>query len=462
MPLPDAVARLVSTRRFWTDYFWITDAVGEAATDPYPELGDCELRFRVGPRHALVLRLDPWLSYISLDLSVAGGAPIELGFDDQAHWHPHVLRWEELDRICASIARDDPALPHPGVPLLLLFRFAPVVDEDDARRASSLLDAAWDRLGLFSARERLSPFDRVDLRGSNVRWVRKRGGHRVLEQAAGRQDRVLYSLRRREAAAFPHAEIDAMLAHTNVPETPPAVDPPPALRNLDVTLRISESLPANGGRFVTLFVDRALRHLGIGKAEVTGGTSRDGKHEEVHVLVRLRGEVSQHVGRLMALLAAVGVDSSVTARVPLPAAEEAFGYLQLANVELFRWSKGVRFDWRPLDAEQRRAISATLAELGARAPDPAGAQAVTVESQTVRVVFPDLSSDDQLDAGSLVFDELTPAVARVAHRLASVARLAIVPRLIAPTVQVFERLDVPWPGTALAEDPGALHALLRR
>lgn len=37
-----------------------------------------------------------------------------------------------LDLICKRVALRDPSLPHPGLPLLLLSRFAPITDSEKA------------------------------------------------------------------------------------------------------------------------------------------------------------------------------------------------------------------------------------------------------------------------------------------------------------------------------------------
>lgn len=174
MPIPEALRALASARRFWTDFFWNT----EAEEEYYSALEETvHLDFPVTSDHAcpyISLEFTNDLSSLSLDLKI-GSESHQLGWDDQAHWHPHVLRWDELDLICRAIARREPELPHPGLPLLLLHRFAPICGErggedDDADFASSLLDAAWRRLGLFSDREIQQLIERYDARDAGFRW----------------------------------------------------------------------------------------------------------------------------------------------------------------------------------------------------------------------------------------------------------------------------------------------------
>jgi hypothetical protein len=87
MPLPRSLQPLVSSRRFWTDFLWETEARGEDGQAAYPELQDCMVELPFADGYRLSLSLDKWLSYLSLGLGVAGGETVEIAWDDQAHWH---------------------------------------------------------------------------------------------------------------------------------------------------------------------------------------------------------------------------------------------------------------------------------------------------------------------------------------------------------------------------------------
>src|SRR4051812_12948402 len=128
MPFPEAFLALTQKPEFWRQFFF------EMWDEEFPELEGCRLEFPVGEGSALTLDLDTSLSYFGLGLRHPGAAaPSEIAWDDQAHWHPHVLRWEELDLVCRVVALDDPTLPHPGLPLALLHRFTPIcLGDDDA------------------------------------------------------------------------------------------------------------------------------------------------------------------------------------------------------------------------------------------------------------------------------------------------------------------------------------------
>ena len=145
-------------REFWTSYL---------SGEPLTESPDGDIRFDVSPTAGLVLDLaEP-----TLYLRHAGSErPAQLGWDDEAHWHPHVLRWAELDAICRAVAINDPSLPHPSVPLLLLNRFAPVTVGDDAEAIFETLEQAWRGLDLFSDDEVAEFSRRYDYRAAGFVW----------------------------------------------------------------------------------------------------------------------------------------------------------------------------------------------------------------------------------------------------------------------------------------------------
>jgi hypothetical protein len=98
-----------------------------------------------------------------------------LGWDDQAHWHPQVLRWKELEAICRCLAVRDPRLAHPGIPLLLLYRFAQADADDDQSAVRTTLAAGWRSLSLFSESEIVQAVQQTDTfvipSEGNRQWV---------------------------------------------------------------------------------------------------------------------------------------------------------------------------------------------------------------------------------------------------------------------------------------------------
>ncbi|PWU18244.1 MAG: hypothetical protein C5B50_09605 [Verrucomicrobia bacterium] len=163
-------------------------------------------------KHWLRLQFDPQCESINLSLGARSGKCIELGWDDQAHWHPHVLRCEELDLFCRCIAVKDPGLPHPGVSLLLFSRFAPVTDSEDSHRALSVLSEAWKSLKLFDDEEIADFLKMVDFRSTGVEWQRDQQLNwtlhldRDLHPGTG-----LYTLRCAENPEFPFEQLRTAL-----------------------------------------------------------------------------------------------------------------------------------------------------------------------------------------------------------------------------------------------------------
>ncbi|HEY8460198.1 MAG TPA: hypothetical protein VIM99_07445, partial [Blastocatellia bacterium] len=115
MPLPESLRPLIGTRRFWTDFFWIT----EVEEDAYLDLEDCRVELPLAGGYGVSLSLNEELCYHSLGFISPRAETVEIAFEDEAHAVPYALRWEELELICRTIALQDPELPHPGIPLLL-------------------------------------------------------------------------------------------------------------------------------------------------------------------------------------------------------------------------------------------------------------------------------------------------------------------------------------------------------
>lgn len=157
MPLDRGLLDLFRTRDFWAAHYFLTEPVRD-----YPEVEALPIRFRLPGRFALLLRLSSLLHPTLYLVHPSLGEPAQLGWDDEAHWHPDVLRWEECAAVCRCVAAGDPALPHPGWPLLLLYRFTPITPDDDRRAIRSLLRTTWRATGLFGRAEVERLIDRAD------------------------------------------------------------------------------------------------------------------------------------------------------------------------------------------------------------------------------------------------------------------------------------------------------------
>ena len=208
MHLPQPLQSLLRTRRFWTDFFWETHADFEA----YPELDGCTLGFPVAPGYVLALTLDDSLSFFSLAIKAPAQEAVRIGWDDEGHYHPHTLRWPELELLCRAIALQDPDLPHPGLPLLLLHRFAPICPADDLDSILPMLVAAWAERDLFSQSEIRDFVERRDTRDGTFTWRDDaETGHWYLDQQDPDAPRGLYTLRHPVNPEFPHNELNQML-----------------------------------------------------------------------------------------------------------------------------------------------------------------------------------------------------------------------------------------------------------
>lgn len=157
MPFDDAVTSMIRRKRFWTDYYFLTESPGPKFEDlDDPEFDPLkvvvhEIEFRCSKTSSLILDFDEDLIRIALSLKCSGSRkPIDLGYADLAHPFQHVLRWEELQLICRCICKADKTMKYPGVALLMLFPFAPITVDDDLEAIRSTLTEAWVSLNLFS------------------------------------------------------------------------------------------------------------------------------------------------------------------------------------------------------------------------------------------------------------------------------------------------------------------------
>lgn len=209
MPLDDALTTRMADPDFWQAYLFEADA-------PETE-GSYQARFEVGAGFALTLDVN--LAHCSFDLALVAPdlpKPAELGWDDLAHFHPHVLRWAELDLLARACALQDPELRHPGLVVALLMRFVVLDDQDDLDAITPMVDAAFrsvrPREGDGVRAETRNWFETRDLRGTGLRWTRRPDGHEAVMQSDAQVLLPLYSLRTPESTDFPFPEWAALLA----------------------------------------------------------------------------------------------------------------------------------------------------------------------------------------------------------------------------------------------------------
>jgi hypothetical protein len=212
--IPDALRARTSDKRFWTDYLFLTEADWEGSDPPYPDLVGAHVELRFARDLGLVLELDEHMGYFSLQLRrPAKPEPEEIAWDDQAHWHPHVLRWEELDLLCRCASLHDSSVRHPGALLALLSRFTPLCEGDDVDRYLPLLEGAWRSLSVFDENEVTKLVERFDVRQGRFQWQEKDGIHTLHqpEEAERSSGFHLYTLRRPENQKFPFADLEQLV-----------------------------------------------------------------------------------------------------------------------------------------------------------------------------------------------------------------------------------------------------------
>jgi hypothetical protein len=210
MPLDWPVRAVAGWRDFWERFFW-RDGDGRSS----PRLGSvrdddryngCLLDLPISQRGSF--RIEIFLEHTHFDFSLdQDGRTEDIAWDSQVHWFPHVLRWEELDLIGKSVMVHDPTLPHPGLPFLMLCRYAPLCDGDDADRVYAMLHDAYQRVGITGYLGGV-----LDARGQGFEWVQDEEGWKLNQNDAHRYQIDLYSLRHVENSDFPHAEFNALIA----------------------------------------------------------------------------------------------------------------------------------------------------------------------------------------------------------------------------------------------------------
>ncbi|KAH7116521.1 hypothetical protein B0J13DRAFT_571645 [Dactylonectria estremocensis] len=310
--LHPSLTLLFSNRCFWTDFWWTTEA---GLDNPRYQFMDEHHNFKIhlplsseGDRLELSLSSD--LGYFELIIAGRDYDEWNVAHDDQAHWHPHVLRWEEVEIICRAAAHletnaDSPLKKHPGVGMLLLMRWAPICLGDDVDRIAAMLEVAFGEGagGVFSLRDVHRYIAMRDFRDAGFRWTYDETKKRwaLGQDEGGTSTAEVYSCRTGdEYDSFPHDEFRKMLAQAaemvknDAPMEPPPRDPearrycrkPQAVYSLE--LRISETLRTiTDEAAVANTIDLALRACELGSASRGGMMSCGGSKTADLVDVRL-------------------------------------------------------------------------------------------------------------------------------------------------------------------------------
>ncbi|WP_351237109.1 hypothetical protein [Streptomyces sp. NPDC002133] len=194
---------------FWPLYLFDDEAMG-AYEEAEEEVFRADFLLDRGLGLGLRLGFEPGVGYVDLAVLSPESAEAEtVGWDDMAHFHPHVMPWPELDLLCRAAALYDPVLRHPGPVLALLLRFAFLSEAEDLDAITPLADAAFAAVrptsGAVSVREETRDwFDLRDLRGTGIEWTVRPEGCRAVTQH-DRDGMPLYSLREPASDDFPFA-----------------------------------------------------------------------------------------------------------------------------------------------------------------------------------------------------------------------------------------------------------------
>ncbi|MDX3075518.1 hypothetical protein [Streptomyces sp. MI02-7b] len=266
MPLDDALAARMAEPDFWPVYLFDDDAP-DVYCDDAEDQESHVTRFGTGGGFALVLELTLALEYVDLDLEAPGlPEPANVGWDDQAHFHPHVMPWRELDLLCRAVALHDAELRHPGPMLALLCRFAFLAENDDLDTVTPLVDAAFEAVRPGAAgggkvrAETREWFDLRNLRGTGLVWTTRADGYDAVGQD-GTDGLPLYSLRTPSSEEFPFAAWSALLTFARGRTAAAAADP--VLARPAVREALDRCLAADGHEHLRALAD-ALAAAGYG------------------------------------------------------------------------------------------------------------------------------------------------------------------------------------------------------
>lgn len=120
------------SKTFWERYFWkLQDEFS------YEFHEDDPLRFQLTAQDTLLLDPGEDLSYISLGYQYKGEEEIEIAWDDEAYFHPFVMRFNEFLAIVDQIAAVNQI--EAWIPALLLRRFVGIESYSEFQKVS-----AWE------------------------------------------------------------------------------------------------------------------------------------------------------------------------------------------------------------------------------------------------------------------------------------------------------------------------------
>lgn len=138
--------QLYYSKKFWDRYFW--DLYDEFS---YEILEDNPIRFHLTENDTLLLDPGEDFAYISLGFQHKDEDELEIAWDDEAHFHPFVLRFNEFQTIVDKIAAVHEV--EVWIPALLLRRFVGIESFAELQTISAWEFGIRRTSGLFTEDE---------------------------------------------------------------------------------------------------------------------------------------------------------------------------------------------------------------------------------------------------------------------------------------------------------------------
>ncbi len=217
MPLPEVFRRYCTTPEFWSDFVY-----GKFNELSRPDLDAEPVEMAFAPTATLrvLFQLDGSETTIQVRQPCGNEWRRVVTNMDDGHAMPHAFRWQEADLIGRAAALNDPEIPHPGIPFLLLQPFVVRLARADHDVAYPLTAAAWQSLGAFSERHirmmaRGEPYHLTGSRWQHHHpegWVVTRGIDQPSERIFRDNIPTVYSLRYPGSGSFPFAEWNTFMA----------------------------------------------------------------------------------------------------------------------------------------------------------------------------------------------------------------------------------------------------------
>lgn len=475
MGLPEYLEPAVRSRRFWTDFFWIT-----YADDDGYSWDQINLKFPIGNGFGLSVEIDKYISTIQLHFTSHDGKAHFLGYDDNFHWQPFTLRWSELETICEAISAADTDYPHPGLPLLFLSRFAPICVGDDVDHIVTMLVQAWKQIGedVLTDDQVRQVIERIDNRLDDLCWHydKSRNYWWIGKGLDANTATKAYTYRRSRdwdhEEPFPNKEWTSFIsaAQLVVEESgfggiakviPPAYERnkidkfrPRKRYDLNITLELlTTGRPLDKATVTCLLntLGAVLQKLCLGKSGTLfqEGTTIDGKHVEIKhkIWIRImedlplgRTIVKQMLWWIRAPMSTIVNDNSRTDGSLLRLDDESTEtveeiYIGICQPVLSQSGTHVVHSL-PADIQSKlESIEVLGSEANAKPPTALGWSAVdTVDNGKIDfnfTRFPQGVATGEENTAAIVIRKVTPRVAALLHRLMAVADLVILPMFLA-------------------------------